>query len=82
MGWLKIGLNTENLYIIWKIVKIIKPNNMGSVGNAISTSIWKAAISDNGIDNGVKKTTGKKIVLKLKIEIKTTPTRKGKKRSK
>ena len=78
IGCLKIDLNNENLYVIWKTLKIIKLNKIGSVGNAISTSKLKLFNSDNGIDNGVKKNKGNKMLLKFAREDKTTPAQKGK----
>ena len=49
---------------------------MGSVGNAISPKP-KSKNSDKGTDKGVKKISGKKIFLKLKIGKSTIPTQNG-----
>ena len=64
--------------MIWKTLIIIKPNRMGSVGNAISMSVLKIFNSERGIDNGVKKIKGNKIFLKFTREDKTTSRQKGK----
>ena len=57
IGCFKMGLNDEKLYPILKMVKIINPNKIGSVGNAISISEIKTLKSDKEIDIGVKNTT-------------------------
>ena len=52
-----MGLNIEVLWLICKTVNIIKPNNIGSVGNAISVSTINNPRSDKETERGVKKTT-------------------------
>ena len=63
-----IDLNKEKWYPILNIIIIIKPNKIGSVGNAISTFKILIPISDKDIDKGVKNITRKKRDLKWKIE--------------
>ena len=63
-GCLNIGLNKEKSYPILNIIIIIKPNKIGSVGNAISTFKILIPISAKDMDKGVKNITRKKRDLK------------------
>ncbi len=66
-----MDLNKSIWYDIVKNVKIIQPNNKGSVGNAISKSKKVNPKSDSEIDNGVKATMIQNKYLSPKVEITT-----------
>ena len=73
-----MGLKIRHLYKRLNAVNTINPNKIGSVGNAISKSKLKLFNSERGIDNGVKKNKGSKILLKLETEDNTIPRQNGK----
>ena len=72
-GCFTTGSNNEKCLPIFKTVKIINPNKIGSVGNAISISRTQMPKSDKDKDNGVRNITKQKRYLKLTIGNKNKP---------